>query len=115
NTNTGAAAWVAHRISGSLTTGTFIEGTVGSFGTNNPPSLTPSWGSAENLWLAVDSTRRTDNDFTAAPTDYDGLLTAESAASSTSTVNCRIGAAHRVLTASSEHPGTFSTSGTLNG
>ncbi len=65
----------------------------------NPPSLTPSWGSDSDLWLAVcvsDSLN-----ITAAPSNYSDLLQNTGG-------GIRIGSARRSLEAASEDPGTFS-------
>jgi hypothetical protein len=81
----------------------------------DPPSISPTGGNAATVFLAVSSCRRTDNDCTAEPTDYDPAtpLLSESAAASTSSGHVSIAAAYRELTASSEDPGAFTWTGTL--
>lgn len=68
----------------------------------DPPSLSPSWGAADNLWFAVGMTQ-TSEYATAAPTNYTGLTNSSTAATSA------VIAAYRQLNASSENPGAFTT------
>lgn len=63
----------------------------------NPPSLTPSWGAKDTLWIAVAAVDNTD--VTAAPTSYTNLLTGATPT--------RLGTARRELNAATEDPGTF--------
>lgn len=69
--------------------------------TTDPPSLTPSWGSDANLWIAH-SARSAANAITAYPTNYTG----NQFENQNST--CDHASATRSLTASSDDPGTFS-------
>jgi hypothetical protein len=73
--------------------------------TGNPPSLTPSWGSAENLWIAVCAT--SDGAITSIvsyPTDYTlGQLTNTNSGANGEAIMT----AARLLTASTEDPGVF--------
>jgi hypothetical protein len=91
-------------------------GTVELLGaqTYDPPSLTPSGGSREYIWIAHASHYATGfATFSAAPSGYGSLISARTnAASSGSTGDRTTGSAHRVLTASAEDPGMFSYSGT---
>lgn len=73
----------------------------------DPPNLTPSWGSAENLWIAV-SALETGSDFTVAPTDYTTLTFLNTAGSG----GTGLGTATRLLTATSENPGPFTITNT---
>lgn len=68
----------------------------------DPPNLTPSWGAANNLWLALMGRRSTASSFNSYPTNY----TLEQDGNQIS--NCTLYGAGRVLNASSENPGTFS-------
>lgn len=74
----------------------------------NPPSLTPSGGSREYLWIAVGTLRSnigSSRSITGAPTNYSNLngdLIANSSG------HVAVGTAERTLTASSENPGSFS-------
>ena len=68
----------------------------------DPPNLTPSWGSAENLWIALCGWHTETTDITAPPSNYSNLLTANSSGD-----RSNIGTAERILAASSENPGTF--------
>jgi hypothetical protein len=72
----------------------------------NPPSASPSWGSDDNLFIAVAGNSATGETtgFTAAPTNY-GALQSNGTSSGGSTVN--IASATRQLAASSDDPGTF--------
>jgi hypothetical protein len=75
----------------------------------NPPNLTPSWGSAENLWIAV----AFDNDgaftFGSYPTNY--TLGNELSQHGAGAGNAVITAA-RLLTGASEDPGAFTIAAT---
>lgn len=84
--------------------------TASGDGTNaNPPSLTPSWGSADTLWIAVAGNSATGDTtgFTAAPTNYGSL---QSYGTSSGGSTCNIATATRQLAASSDDPGTFTPS-----
>lgn len=72
----------------------------------NPPSESPSWGSDDNLWIAVAGNAATGETtgFTAAPTNY-GSLQSNGASSGGSSVN--VATATRQLTAASDDPGNF--------
>lgn len=71
----------------------------------DPGVLTPSWGSADTLWLAVVASGDDGALASAAPADYADLLTTQSAA--TADASCSLASARRALTAASEDPGTF--------
>lgn len=104
-------ATVAMTLGGSSTGGTVslrITGWTGtpektSGSTLDPPSLTPSWGSAATLWLAVGGVGYATEPAITFPTNYttDNNQSANSYAS--------IG--WRLNTAASEDPGTFGQSG----
>lgn len=72
----------------------------------NPPSLSPSWGSDDNLWIALAGhAASSDNAFSAAPTNYTGFVNTGTSSGGSA---ASIGSGTRNLTASSEDPGTFS-------
>jgi hypothetical protein len=80
---------------------------------NDPPSLTTSWSSTKNLFIAACTTRRSDNDFTVAPTGYSGLLTTGNT-SSASTTHCRLATATKQVDGQTDNPAAFTTTGTLD-
>lgn len=111
-TNTQSAfVSTAYAITGVATSETdFIEAEFAL--SDNPPSLTPSWGSAANKWIAMYSSRYNDWTSDAPPTNYSALFTNISA-NTVSIDYTGITAADRVLTATSEDPGVFTiTAGT---
>lgn len=107
---TGAAwgAYLAWRITGYQGTPeiqTYNHG--GANGTGNtadPPSITPTWGSAPNLYIAIAATL--DATVTAAPSGYTGLIATET--TSHGSIDAAIGGAYLRATSSSEDPGTMS-------
>jgi hypothetical protein len=119
-TNTGnqRATAVTYRITGARTVSPPTSSEIAvssavqaSTATPDPPSLTPSWGSAENLWIAV--TFSTDGGFTfnSYPTDYTlGQQNVQTDGGSGNAVSV----AARLLTATSEDPGTFGTTTSRN-
>lgn len=75
--------------------------------TPDPPSLTPSWGSDENLWIAVDLCASSAFTFSSYPTNYSlGQLNAQSGNNNNANA---VSVAARLLTATSEDPGSFTT------
>ena len=82
--------------------GTFAEATSAN---PDPPSLTPSWGAAETLWIAhygADDNGTGTND--AIPTSYTNGL---SGRANDFTSSCMAASARRNLNAASDNPGTF--------
>jgi hypothetical protein len=75
----------------------------------NPPSVTPSWGADDTLWLAIASNSATGDTtgFTAAPTNY---LALRSNGASSGGSTCNVASSTRELNATSEDPGTFTPS-----
>ncbi len=75
--------------------------------TPDPPSLSPSWGSAENLWFAISFTSDTNSTLSSNPTNYS--LGQISGFNGTGSGGAGTGAAVavRLLTATSEDPGVF--------
>lgn len=105
------AAWQTMRITTWHGTTVPEVGTAssGDSSSANPPTLTPSWGSAETLWIVVAGhTAASAAAFTAAPTNY--ITFANNGASSGGSA-CSIASATRQLTATSEDPGTFTAGG----
>lgn len=90
----------------------------------DPPALTPSWGAADTLWIAVAGSgvcdsNNNDSLFTAAPTNY-GSLVVQNGDAATVPNNCTsvaqpsIATATRELNAASDNPGTFTVSDTAS-
>ena len=76
-------------------------------------TVTPSWGNAENGYIASVTSRGWDYTFV-APTGYGSQVGAASATGGSSTSNCSAASAHRILESSSEQPGDWDITGSLN-
>jgi hypothetical protein len=78
--------------------------------TVNPPSLTPSWGADDTLWLAsgLILPDDVDTDFTAAPASFTNLLDVVDAS-----FVVHLGSARRAVNAASLDPAAFGTVGTF--
>lgn len=77
-------------------------GGAGTTGTINPPELTPSWGSAETLWIVV-AARDDDDGISSLGANYTtNFAYTESAAT---TGSCEIASSWRINAAASEDPG----------
>lgn len=108
-----ACAWQVWRLSA----GNFIAGVAPEVGTlagsndanPNPPSLSPSWGAQNTLWIAATTVKDVASPPTVSgyPTNYSTNQTAVGGVAN----NFGVGAAARILNASSEDPGTFTLSG----
>lgn len=73
----------------------------------DPPSLTPTWGSAENLWIPIQFSVDGNYTLTGYPSNYTlGQLSPDTVAGS---AGCGFSMAGRLLTATSEDPGQFTT------
>jgi hypothetical protein len=95
-------ATIAHRIPAADWTGTPEAATAtGSTGSPNPPSLTPSWGSDANLWLAAGAHLGVFGPI-GTPSGYSNQVSASAID------RIRIAAAQREAEAVSENPGSFS-------
>lgn len=83
---------------------------TGSSTTPNPPSLTPSWGAADTLWIAIAAADDSATPFpiTAWPANY----TTNQIANATATSAADVALATRGLNAAAEDPGTFTMTGT---
>lgn len=80
------------------------------------PALTPSWGSAKNLWivgLGRDSTEPHPS-VSVPPTNYDLLLWTPSTTSAGSGGSCEAAIASRLLEASADDPGSFTIDASAN-
>lgn len=102
----GTPQWAStcYRITGF--TGTPEAGTMatGSSAAANPPSLTASWGSQKNLFLAACATLGGASPASVAPSSYSGLITA----SATGTVPLpNTSSAYRELQNATDDPGAF--------
>lgn len=103
---TGRVSALAWRVDGVATTeAAFIEAEQDTL-TADPPALTPSWGSAENAWLAVYSSRRSDWSVSNYPSNYGALDTVFNG-SENDLAYVGVAVGERTLTASSENPGAF--------
>lgn len=78
----------------------------GAVSTNNPPSLTPSWGADNTIWLAVMGDTAQTVSITGAPANYSDI-TANPISSGGAAVNT--GSAYRTNNTATEDPGGFST------
>lgn len=82
----------------------------------NPPSLTPTGGSKDYLWLAIGhGDGESPSAFTAAPTNYSNFINTNSGTGGTPGTNNVVGGGSRQLTASSEDPGVFTHTALANG
>lgn len=85
---------------------------IGSGTTPNPPSLTPSGGSRDYLWLAIYGS---DGETALPPTFPANYATSQasegSGSADSTTTNVRMAGASRQLNAASEDPGTYTVSG----
>ena len=102
------AAWHVRKVtSWHGTTPPEYTSTNGDAVAVNPPSLTPSWGAADTLWIAFSGSSAQAMTYSAAPTNY-GDLASTTASTGGGASNC--GSATRQLNATSDDPGTFTTS-----
>jgi hypothetical protein len=98
------SAYIGFRITGNdgaIAPSTSSNAT-GNSTSPNPSTVTPSWGSAENLYLAV--LAEAGATISSAPSGYSNLLTANTSTSE------YIGTAELQATSSSEDPGAFTIS-----
>jgi hypothetical protein len=95
-------AWFAFRVTG--TTGTIsFANAQGSSTTTAPPSVTASWGTDDNLWIALSGA---DNDsHTSGPTGYSNFT-------ATGNLDAQVGYATLEKATNTETPNTFTLSGT---
>jgi hypothetical protein len=106
---TEVGGWVAYRITdhgGELELARAANATVDS--APNPPSLTPSWGAADTLWIAGFGSDDGTKTLSTYPANYTSNQLTVSSGTSASTVTA---AATRELNAATENPDAFSLSG----
>ena len=89
------------------------EASFAATNVNDPPSLTTSWGSTKNLFIAACTTRQSNNAFTVAPTNYSNLKTVGDPSSGT-TAHVRLATASREVNSNTEDPAAFTTTGSLD-
>jgi len=75
--------------------------------TPDPPSLTPSWGQMDTLWIAMFGAGDDDETVTSFPTDYTDGVDTVSGAGLGSDAGCEVGTARRELNATTDDPGQF--------
>lgn len=110
--STRVAAAVSYRITGARNGVTSSEIAVSSAvdastATPDPPSLTPSWGSSENLWIALTFTIDATFTFSSYPTNYS--LGQNNVIVGSGSAGSGLSVAARLFTATSEDPGVFTT------
>jgi hypothetical protein len=74
----------------------------------NPPSLSPSWGAADTLWIAGVMAVDDNGTFNTAPSNYTNLE--QIAAGAAVNASAEVGSARRERNIATEDPGTFSMS-----
>jgi hypothetical protein len=74
----------------------------------DPPSVTASWGSADNLFIAITSGIDDDATYSAAPTNYSNLQQHQGGYGTNSSIE--IAGAERQYASASDDPGTFTMS-----
>jgi hypothetical protein len=105
-TEMGGAQIIAVRGSDSATATAASTADTGTDAAPDPASLTPSWGSADTLWLAVAGYDQGQTTVSAYPTNYTNGTNVRA----NNTGGAGMGYARRALAASSEDPGTFTLS-----
>lgn len=110
------AAAHTYRISGWYGTLAGVEVGTAATGTDdspNPPSLTPSWGSADQLFL-VSAVYKGDFTTTSSyPTNYTNGTTTKSAATDSGD-EVSVATARRAVTGTTDNPGVYTLSGSAN-
>jgi hypothetical protein len=101
--------WQVMRVTDAdASTASEVTSTSGDASAANPPSLTPSWGADDTLWIVVAGhAAGSSTAFTAAPTNYTGF---QNNGASSGGAAVSIASATRQLNASSEDPGAFTVS-----
>ena len=83
----------------------------GDFTTNpNPPSLTPSWGAEDTLWIEVAGNAATADLTTDASTNYTGYALNTTSGGG---AQAQVSSAHRNLNSSSENPDEMTNAGSI--
>ncbi len=93
-------SWVAYAIDNVTATTPFVEAAHSI--TTDPPSITASWGAADNLALTILTSRTSDWEAT-PPTNYGDSVSGGNAFSTASTRSITYGA-HRFITTAAEDP-----------
>lgn len=107
-----SAIWQVIRVTGwHGTTPPEAASASGDFTTNpDPPTLTPSWGAADTLWLEIAGNTATAALTTGASTNYSGY---QDDTASSGGAQANIASASRQLNASSDDPGEFANAGSI--
>ncbi|NIA67782.1 hypothetical protein HBA54_04190 [Pelagibius litoralis] len=71
----------------------------------NPPSLSPSWGAEDTLWITGGGAGDDDVAWTGAPTNYSNLTSVISGGGTDN--GCSVGTARRELNSSTQDPSSF--------
>lgn len=103
------AAMTAYRITGHDSTNPITYNGIAS--SLDPEEASGQYGEQDYLYIAVGSTRRTDNTLT-VPTNYGSQLDAASNAASSDTANVRIATGVRSYTSTYDDPVAFGSTGT---
>ena len=107
-----SAAWQTRKItSWHGTTPPEVTSTSGDFSTQpNPPSLTPSWGAEDTLWLEIAGNTATANLTTGASAGYsDYALNTASGGGA----QCQVSSAYKEANATSEDPAEMPNAGSI--
>lgn len=102
------SASICWRITGAMNPATQAPEALTAIGVNgqaDPPSLTPTGGAKDYLWLAIGANSSL-TELTTAPTNYSNFDHAQALAG-TGAATSAIGGATRQLNAASENPGAF--------
>lgn len=106
-----------YRITGHIDPATQApEAATGATGASNqpgPPSITPTGGSKDYLFLAVGCSDG-ESTFTVAPTNYTDMIQDNTGLTGAGSTNCFTGSARRQLTASTEDPAGFTIGASLS-
>lgn len=87
---------------------------TGTGANGDPPSLSPTGGSKDYLFLALMGLDSETATFT-APSGYSNIATANSGTAGQVATNCRIAGATRQVTTATENPGTFTSTAPQTG
>lgn len=105
--STEQGGWRVLRLTGAHnSTPPEVNGSAGNNQNPDPPSLTPSWGAEDTLWIAMVSADHGDTTVDAFPTNYGNGTSQNSGGAN----GAALGVARRELNATSDNPGTFTLS-----
>lgn len=104
-----SAIWQVRKVSGADVTVPPESNTAsGDVSSANPPTLSPSWGADDNLWVVIAGhAAASATAFSGAPTNYTGF---DNDGASSGGAACSVATAYRELNASTEDPGAFTVS-----